>query len=201
MIGKVLLTCLCMSLFSFSCFAGNKLINSLTAEEWQLLKNREKNQITRIINSTEPKELQLLKSMSREVSFKSPHIKKLIHQMRQAVSAAHGLGLAAVQIGIPVRVVLLQQKIEGEQVFKVFINPKVLHKSTVMQITYESCLSVGGKETHIMQRSSRVTVSFQNIHGKSVTENLTGLDAAIFQQEIDHLNGILLEDYPPLVVQ
>ena len=95
------------------------------------------------------------------MSFKSPHFDKLIHRMRQAVSAPHGLELAAVQIGIPVKVVLLQQKIKGEHVFKVYINPKVLHKSSVMQITNEACLSVEGQERHIMQRSSRIQASYQ----------------------------------------
>lgn len=201
MLSKVLLIAICMSLFTVTCLAGNKSNNFLTPEEGQLLKNREQKQITRIINSIEPEELLLLKSMSREVSFKSPYLDALIHQMRQAVFAAHGLGLAAVQIGIPVRVVLLQQIIKGEQVFKVFINPKILHKSSATQMTYEACLSVEAQERHIMQRSSYMLVKYQNIHGKSVVDNMAGLDAAIFQQEIDHLNGIILTDYPSITIR
>lgn len=183
-------------LMLISC-SDNKTVSALTQQEWHLLQIREQQQSNNII-SGKPEEMRLLHSRSREIDFDSPHLNMLISQMRKAVTAYRGLGLAAVQIGIPVRVVLMKQEFEKDNIFKVFINPKILHKSPSTQIFLEGCLSLPNDEDHFIERSLGLTVSYQTINGQTAIEDFIGLDAAVFQQEMDHLDGILIQDYPDI---
>lgn len=185
------------SLITLRSCPDNKTVSALTQQEFQLLQIREQ-QKSSIIISDKPEDLRLLHSRSREIDFDSPHIDMLIKQMRTAVIAYRGLGLAAVQIGIPVRVVLMQQQVNKDNIFKVFINPEVLHKSPSTQVFLEGCLSLPNDEDHFIERSLGLTVSYQTISGQTVVEDFIGLDAAIFQQEMDHLDGILIRDYPDI---
>ena len=189
---------LIVSLSRYTIFSDTYSSRPLTQQEILALKIREQNRNTDIINSSNSDELQLLHSRSRDMDFNSPHMGLLVKQMRMAVLAHHGLGLAAVQIGIPVRVVLMQQYIKGKNVFKVFINPKVLSASSTTQIFREACLSLPDHDDHLIERSLVLKVAYQTITGQSVVETFTDLQAAVFQQEIDHLNGILIMDYPNL---
>ena len=185
------------SLLGITIFSANKGFSALTQQEWRILQIREQQQGSNII-SDKPEEVLLLHSRSREIDFDSPHIDILISQMQKAVIAYRGLGLAAVQIGIPVRVVLMKQDMDGDNFFKVFINPEVLHKSSATQIFRETCLSLPNDEDHFIERSLRLIVSYQTISGRTVIESFTGLDAAVFQQEMDHLDGVLIRDYPDI---
>ena len=185
------------SLLGLTIFSANKGFSALTQQEWRILQIREQQQGSNIISDI-PEEVLLLHSRSREIDFDSPHIDILISQMQKAVIAYRGLGLAAVQIGIPVRVVLMKQDMDGDNFFKVFINPEVLHKSSTTQISRETCLSLPNNEDHFIERSLRLIVSYQTISGRTVIESFTGLDAAVFQQEMDHLDGILIRDYPDI---
>ena len=196
---RLLLTLLVFiaSLLGLTIFSDNKGFSVLTQQELRILQIREQQQDSNII-SDKPEEVLLLHSRSREIDFDSPHIDILISQMQKAVIAYRGLGLAAVQIGIPVRVVLMKQYMDRDSIFKVFINPEVLHKSSATQISREACLSLPNDEDHFIRRSLRLKVSYQTLSGRTVIESFTGLDAAVFQQEIDHLNGVLIQDYPDI---
>ena len=185
------------SLLGLTIFSDSKGFSTLTQQEWRILQIRERQQSTRII-SDKPDEVLLLHSRSREIDFDSPHMDMLISQMQKAVIAYRGLGLAAVQIGIPVRVVLMKQDMDVGNVFKVFINPEVLYKSSNTQIFRESCLSLPNDEDYFIERSLRMKVNYKTINGRTVIEDFTALDAAVFQQEIDHLNGVLIRDHPRL---
>ena len=185
------------SLLGLSIFSDDKSFGALTQQEWRILQIREQQQGSNII-SDKPEEVLLLHSRSREIDFDSPHIDILISQMKKAVIAYRGLGLAAVQIGIPVRVVLMKQDMDGDNFFKVLINPEVIQKSSTTQISREACLSLPNDEDHFIERSLRLIVSYQTISGRTVIESFTGLDAAVFQQEMDHLDGVLIRDYPDI---
>ena len=89
----------------------------------------------------------------------------------------------------------MKQDMDGDNFFKVLINPEVIQKSSTTQISREACLSLPNDEDYFIERSSRLKVSYQTISGRIVIESFTGLDAAVFQQEMDHLNGVLIRDY------
>lgn len=184
-------------LLGFILFFDNTGFSTLTQQEWRILQIREQQQSSNIISDA-PDEILLLHSRSREIDFDSPHMDSLISQMQKAVIDYRGLGLAAVQIGIPVRVVLIKQDMQGGNVFKVLINPEVLYQSSATQIYREACLSLPNDEDHFINRSLRLKLSYQTVSGQTIIENFTGLDAAVLQQEIDHINGVLIRDYSDL---
>ena len=182
-------------LLGLTIFSNDKGFSTLTQQEWRILQIREQQQGSYII-SDKPEEVLLLHSRSREIDFDSPNIDILIRQMQKAVIAYRGLGLAAVQIGIPVRVILMKQDMGGDNSFEVFINPELIHKSSITQISREACLSLPNDEDRFIERSLRLIVRYQTINGRTDIKSFTGLDAAVFQQEIDHLNGVLIRDHP-----
>jgi peptide deformylase len=137
-----------------------------------------------------------LQSPSRSIDVQSPELDKLIEQMQRTVLANHGLGITAVQLGIPVRVVLLDRSAgQGKKNFQVFLNPEPLQASSDKILLWERCLSLPDAPNHLMQRANQLSIRYQKIDGQFVNEDLHGIEAGIFQQELDHLNGILLSDY------
>ena len=107
------------------------------------------------------------------------------------------MGIAAIQAGIPVRVVLLRRANNNEEGrFQPLINPSIVHVSAKRIASWEYCLSVpwGYRFTY---RHAEVTVKFQTPKGEDVIETLQGDDAVVLQHEIDHLDGILLSSDRP----
>src|SRR3989338_9556391 len=134
----------------------------------------------------------ILRKKSKEVSLKrikSPEILDLIKKMRAEVKKADGIGLAAVQIGILERVILVL--VDGE--FKAFINPKIIKKSWKKIAIEEACLSVPGKSGYV-RRHQTIVVQALDENGNKIKPKFDELPAIILQHEIDHLNGILFID-------
>jgi peptide deformylase len=117
-----------------------------------------------------------------------------------------GIGLAAPQLGQNIRMIAVTQWKEGGGKKKngkrnqkelvgesVMINPEIVEHATTTQITEEGCLSVPEVSGEV-ERYAWIKVTYQNIHGKTITKKLTGFNAVIVQHEIDHLNGILFVD-------
>lgn len=124
------------------------------------------------------------------VNFESSETKETIKDLRDTLLVTkEGLGLAAPQIGINLRIFVLNMK--GE--FKVFINPEITHFSNKKSIFNEGCLSVM-KQFDEIQRSSKVVMKYYDEAGKKHKTTVKGLIAQAFQHEIDHLNGILYID-------
>ncbi|MBU4422083.1 peptide deformylase [Patescibacteria group bacterium] len=121
--------------------------------------------------------------------FSSPKIKKLIADMRHSIKEAGGVGLAAVQIGILKRIILVEI---GEEI-NVYINPKITKRSLKKIAIEEGCLSVPGKNGYV-KRSQKITIKALNEKGDVVKMNLEDIPAIIFQHEVDHLDGILFID-------
>lgn len=109
--------------------------------------------------------------------------------MRAEVAKSDGVGLAAVQIGTPKRIILVL--IDGS--FRAFINPRTIRRSWKKIIIEEGCLSLPGKNG-LVKRHYSVTISAVDERGNRVKEKFNGLPAVILQHEIDHLNGILFID-------
>ena len=113
----------------------------------------------------------------------------LIDKMFDTMHTEKGIGLAAPQISVSRRIVV----IEVEDKKLVFINPQITHKSDEKILFTEGCLSVPGKELPII-RHQKVVVKYIDRNNNRQTLKATDLLAVICQHEIDHINGILMTD-------
>ena len=96
------------------------------------------------------------------------------------------VGLAAIQIGVPKRVILVRQG----NVFTPFINPVIIKKSPRTYVTEEGCLSLDG--TRSVKRHHTIKVTWTTFAGKKQVKEFSGFIAEIIQHEVDHCNGILI---------
>ncbi|MCF3945881.1 peptide deformylase [Acidiphilium sp. AL] len=119
---------------------------------------------------------------------------RIIPGMFAAMYKAPGIGLAATQIGVPLRLVVLDLGPDGEPVPLVLINPEITHESVEQVTREEGCLSLPGQYADVT-RPARITASFEDLEGKRHTIDADGLLAACIQHEIDHLDGILFVDH------
>ena len=132
----------------------------------------------------------VLRQKAKRVSTIDSSIQQLIDDMVETMQQAHGVGLAAPQVGISLRVVVVQMP--GEETIAI-INPKIVKRAGEREVT-EGCLSVPGYAGEI-KRSLSVTVKGQNRQGKAIRLKATGLMAEALEHELDHLNGILYVDH------
>ena len=136
----------------------------------------------------------VLRGKCRPVEEITPRIKTLIDDMVETMRDANGVGLAAPQVGVRRRIVVVECE-EGE-VFEM-INPEIIEKSG-SQTEIEGCLSVPGKYGYT-NRPMEVTVKYTDKDGNERTAKGTGLKARAFCHEIDHLDGILYIDHAQMV--
>jgi len=167
----------------------------LTDTEWVFLQNRIQLHRTDVFSNINPEQRKLLKSPSREISPITGHLDELITQMIQAMQAHDGKGLTAVQIGIPVRVVIMERILTKAKVNQIFINPKLISKSDQITQYWERCLSLPEDRDHLTTRHDEVTIRYKDHDGNPKIEKFNGIESAVFQQELDHLDGILLSDH------
>ncbi len=118
-----------------------------------------------------------------------PDIQNLIPVMFDSLRAAEGIGLAAPQIDRSIRLAVIE--VEGKRT--VMINPKITSFSREKILFEEGCLSLPG-EFFLIERSERITVRYEDEHGKEVKKRVSGLFAIVIQHEVDHLDGILIAD-------
>ena len=130
----------------------------------------------------------ILRKISRPVAKITKEIKKLVADMEETLRVAPGVGLAAPQVGVQLRVIIADV---GEGL-NVFINPKIMKKCGTQSFV-EGCLSLPGIEAPI-ERAASVTVKGMNLKGKQIEVEASGLLATVFQHEIDHLDGKLFID-------
>ena len=130
----------------------------------------------------------VLKKRSKAVGKILPELKKLIDNMEDTMRAAPGVGLAAPQVGVLQRVIVVDI---GEGLISL-INPKVVKKSGKCMF-YEGCLSVPGVEGQV-ERSEMICVKGLDRNGKSIVVEAQGYLAVVLQHEIDHLDGVLFVD-------
>ncbi len=109
-------------------------------------------------------------------------------------ASGNGIGLAAPQVGLKKRIVVIDLKEEGKSVPLIFVNPKILSFSKEKFINEEGCLSVPEYYAEV-ERSKEVEVEWFDVKGKKSKKKLAGLLSICIQHEIDHLNGILFIDH------
>ena len=131
-----------------------------------------------------------LRRKAKKVSRIDSSIQRLIDDMVETMQQACGAGLAAPQVGVPLRVIVLQMPDEEPIAI---INPEIVKRAGEQEVT-EGCLSIPGYFGEI-KRSDSVTVKGQNRQGKAIRIKATGLVAEALEHEIDHLNGVLYVDH------
>ena len=137
----------------------------------------------------------LLRQVSQPVDEVNKEIQKLMDDMLETMYSANGIGLAAIQIGVPKNLVvidLLTKEKKKDPMF--FVNPKILKKSSKMSKYEEGCLSIPNLFAEV-KRPSECEIEFLDYEGKKKFLKATGLLATCIQHEIDHLKGILFIDY------
>ena len=121
--------------------------------------------------------------------------KKLMDDMLETMYAAPGIGLAAVQVGILKRLVVIDISKEEEKKKPIFlINPQIIHQSEKTSVYEEGCLSLPGQFAEI-ERPAECSIKYIDYDGKEKELKSDGLLATCIQHEVDHLNGILFIDY------
>jgi len=149
-----------------------------------------------IIEAPDP----LLRQISSPVEAITPEIQALIDDMFETMYAAPGIGLAAIQVGVPKRILVIDlqdpEEEGGEAVRNplVFINPEILRKSETERPYNEGCLSVPDQYAEV-ERPDTIRARWLDRDGKVHEEELEGMLATCLQHEMDHLEGVLFIDY------
>lgn len=134
----------------------------------------------------------LLLQVSDPVERVTPDIQKLMDDMLETMYSAEGSGLAAIQVGVPLRIVVMDLAREGESPQpQYFVNPQLSNLSKGTSVYREACLSVPNLGQKPVERPATCRVDFLDYDGESQQLECDGLLATCIQHEIDHLNGIL----------
>ncbi|KPJ54995.1 hypothetical protein AMJ47_02980 [Parcubacteria bacterium DG_72] len=131
----------------------------------------------------------ILKKKAKKVRKIDDEIIKLAYDMAETMKLGQGIGLAANQVGVLKRIIVVEADFQNQQVLAL-INPKIVKKSREKTIDKEGCLSFPGVYLNI-KRSNAIKVKAKNIKGEKIIIEAEGILARALQHEIDHLNGIL----------
>ena len=136
-----------------------------------------------------------LRRKARPVTRFDAALQTLIDDMIETMREAPGVGLAAPQVNVPLRVIVVEYGEDEERPPKLYVmvNPEITRHSRETEIGTEGCLSIPGVMGDV-ERYTRVTVKGFTRHGQPMKRKLNGWVARIFQHEIDHLNGVLFTD-------
>jgi peptide deformylase len=149
-----------------------------------------------IIETPDPR----LRQISTPVEAIDAELQTLIDDMFETMYAAPGIGLAAIQVGVPKRLLVIdlqeEEDADGKPIKapRVFINPEILDASEALQVYSEGCLSVPDQYAEV-ERPAVIRARWQDREGRTHEEQLDGLLAICLQHEMDHLDGILFIDH------
>jgi peptide deformylase len=145
-------------------------------------------------------DLAVLKQVSAAVETVDDDLRALMDDMLETMYDAPGIGLAAIQVGVAKRVIVMDlarnDEETGERVRqpRYFVNPEILWASEETQPYEEGCLSVPDIYDEV-ERPARVKLRYLNYQGETVEEDAEGVFAVCIQHEMDHLNGVLFIDH------
>ena len=136
-----------------------------------------------------------LLKVSNPVAQVNKEIQGLLNEMLEIMYKSNGIGLAAPQVGVLSRLVVMDcsDKNNKRKAYK-FVNPEVLSESPDTSEFEEGCLSLPTQFAKVT-RPSTVEIKYQNESGKSIKDKFSGIEATCLQHEIDHLNGKLFVDH------
>ena len=147
--------------------------------------------IKKILTEPDP----FLREKSKKIETVNDEIRSLMDDMLETMYAAPGIGLAAIQIGVPKRVIVIDLAKDGEKKNPLyFVNPEIIANSNTDASYEEGCLSVPGQFAEV-SRPDKCKVKFLDYNGNEKTLDAEGLLATCIQHEMDHLEGILFIDH------
>ena len=146
--------------------------------------------IRKILTEPDP----FLRQKSTDVEKVDNNIRKLMDDMLETMYDAPGIGLAAIQIGVPKRVIVIDLSRDEKKPPMYFVNPKIIVKSEINSTYEEGCLSVPGQFAEV-DRPDKCHISYLDYNGQKQELKAEGLLATCIQHEMDHLEGILFIDY------
>lgn len=133
----------------------------------------------------------ILRQMSKEFTGTNKELKETVELMDKMMEKYNGIGISAIQVGVPIRVFLAGKPSE------LFINPRIVEKSSIMKQDWEGCLSCPDVQVRV-KRSHSVVMEYHTFNSEGeyivVKRKFKGFDARVVQHEFDHLNGILITD-------
>ncbi len=137
----------------------------------------------------------VLRQVSKPIERVDADLQRLTDDMLETMYDAPGIGLAAIQVGVPRRMLVIDLSKEGEEKQPlVFINPEIVGSSDDRSVYEEGCLSIPDYYAEV-ERPAKVTVKYLDREGKEQSVEADGLLATCLQHEIDHLNGVLFIDH------
>ncbi len=137
----------------------------------------------------------LLREVSRPVERFDARLRKFADDMLETMYAAPGIGLAAIQVAEPIRLLVIDlAKEDQEKNPMAFVNPVIVQSSDERSLYEEGCLSIPEYYAEV-ERPARIKVDYFDTHGKPQSIDADGLMATCLQHEIDHLNGVLFIDH------
>ena len=146
--------------------------------------------IRKILTEPDP----FLRQVSHSVEKVDDNIRELMDDMLETMYGAPGIGLAAIQVGVPKRVIVMDISKDGKKNPQYFINPKIIIKSENNSSYEEGCLSVPGQFAEV-DRPDKCHINYLDYNGKKKELKAEGLLATCIQHEMDHLEGVLFIDY------
>ncbi|MDB5457699.1 MAG: polypeptide deformylase [Caulobacter sp.] len=151
--------------------------------------------LRRILTVDTAADMAVLKQISTPVPAVTDDLRALMDDMLETMYDAPGIGLAAVQVGEPVRVIVMDLAREGDEPApRYFVNPEIVETGGELQAYEEGCLSVPEYYDEV-ERPSKVKLRYLNYQGEAVEEEAEGLFAVCVQHEMDHLEGVLFIDH------
>ena len=135
-----------------------------------------------------------LRQVSQDVEKVDNVLRTLMDDMLETMYAAPGIGLAAIQVGVPKRVIVMDISKDGKKNPQYFVNPKIIIKSENNSSYEEGCLSVPGQFAEV-DRPDKCHINYLDYNGKKKELKAEGLLATCIQHEMDHLEGVLFIDY------
>jgi len=137
----------------------------------------------------------ILRQKSLKVDKVDEDLQKLMDDMLETMYAAPGIGLAAIQVGVPKRVIVLDLSSRDEKKDPMyFVNPEIVNKSEINSTYEEGCLSVPGQFAEI-DRPEKCHIKYLDYYGQPKEIQAEGMLATCIQHEMDHLEGVLFIDY------
>jgi peptide deformylase len=137
----------------------------------------------------------VLKQVSTPVEGVDDDLRRLMDDMLETMYAAPGIGLAAIQVGVPRQVIVMDlARQEDPPEPRFFVNPEILWASDVTALYEEGCLSVPEIYDEVA-RATQVRLRYLDYNGQEVVEEAEGLFAVCIQHEMDHLKGVLFIDH------
>ena len=136
----------------------------------------------------------VLREVASPVAEVTDGVRRLLDDMAETMYAAPGIGLAAPQVNVSERLIVMDCGADDAPELYKMINPEIIARSDDTAILEEGCLSIPEYYEEV-ERPARVRLRFTDLDGKLHEEDAEGLYATCIQHEIDHLNGVLFVDY------